>query len=149
MSKLGDFFCKGPGRKYYKPGDRPDELAIRIIEMLEKSLISAKKMKPVYVAWTNTDCTEGRGWQYPQAVCEIEATAIRLGKGNYVMGCDCPVSEATAINFNGTWLVPGRIHTPTPEDKQKQVLIDKKRAAIQRAKDAGLSEEDLKIIGAR
>jgi len=32
----------------------------------------------VYVAMTNTDLTEGRGWQIPLAVCEAESTAIRF-----------------------------------------------------------------------
>ena len=36
--------------------------------------------KKVWIAWGNTDLTEGKGAAYPKHICELEATAIRLGK---------------------------------------------------------------------
>ena len=104
--------------------------------------------KSVWVAWTNTDLTEGRGYQIPLAVCESEATAMRLGARGYVMGGDCPVTEEKAVRIGKShrWLVPGRIETETTEDKERRLQLEARRAAVQRAKDAGLSEADLKLL---
>ncbi|MES9841194.1 MAG: hypothetical protein ABW134_11630 [Candidatus Thiodiazotropha endolucinida] len=106
-----------------------------------------QESKEVWVAWTNTDCTEGRGNQIPKVVCETEATALRLGKKGYVQGSDCPVSKAMAVKINNQWLVPGRVEMESREDRAIQERIDKKRAAIEKAKAAGLSEDDLKLLG--
>ena len=43
-------------------------------------MMEIQDTKQVWLAMTNTDCTEGRGRQYPKFVCEKKATAIRLGK---------------------------------------------------------------------
>lgn len=106
-----------------------------------------QETKTVWVAWTNTDCTEGRGRQIPKAVCEKEATAIRLGKKGSVQGSDCNVTECTAVKVNNTWLVPGDIKPESKEDEAAQKRIDAKRAALEKAKAAGLTEEDLRLIG--
>jgi hypothetical protein len=44
--------------------------------------------RTVWVAYTNTDCTEGRGYDVPIAVCAAEATAVRLARKQYVQGSD-------------------------------------------------------------
>jgi hypothetical protein len=103
--------------------------------------------KKVWVAWTNTDCTEGRGRQIPKSVCEAEATAIRVGKKGYVQGSDCPVSEAIAVRVNNCWLVPGVIVPTIKDDIATQKRLDEKRAVIEKAKAAGLTEEDLNALG--
>ena len=100
----------------------------------------------VWVAWTNTDCTEGRGRQIPRAVCVKEATAIRLGKKGGVQGSDCTVTARIAVKVNDAWLVPGEIKHETKEDASAQKRIDAKRAALGKAKAAGLTEEDLRLI---
>jgi len=102
--------------------------------------------KTVWVAWTNTDCTEGRGRNIPKVVCDLEATAIRLGRKGSVQGSDCQVSDHLAVMVNNCWLIPGVIHAQTAEDVKTQNLIDKKQAAIEKAKAAGLTEEDLKLL---
>lgn len=108
--------------------------------------IEIQDTKEVWVAWTNTDCTEGRGIQIPKVVCELEATAIRLGKKGYVQGSNCPITKAIAVKINNIWLVPGRIEAESPVDNAAQLRIDQKRAIIEKAKAAGLSEEDLKML---
>lgn len=102
--------------------------------------------RKVWVAWTNTDLTEGRGAEYPKAVCEEKATAIRLGKGGSVQGSSCKTTEEIAVRINGKWLVPGRILRPTREDKMLQEKIDAKTKAIEKAQAAGLTEEDIKAL---
>ncbi len=102
--------------------------------------------KKVWAVWTNTDLTEGRGHLIPKAVCETEATAIRMGKKGGVQGSNCLVTEVTAVMMNNCWLVPGRIYPPAIEDKKAQILIDKTREVIKKAKENGLSEDDLKTL---
>lgn len=109
--------------------------------------------KRVYVVWTNTDLTEGRGFEIPLAVCETEATAIRLGKGKYVQGCDCRVTEFDSVRHGGYWLAPVNIIQPSKEDTAKQAVITEKRritaardAAIEKAKELGLSDSDIAAL---
>lgn len=103
--------------------------------------------KQVWVAWTNTDLTEGRGFPIPKAVCEMASTAVRLGRKGSVQGSDCHVTEETAVKIAGRWLVPGKIHTATKEDKAAQDKADARAGALSRAKEAGLTDEDLRLLG--
>lgn len=110
-------------------------------------MVEVQQMMDVWVAWSNTDLTEGKGHQFAKAICQLEATAIRLGKKGYVMGSNCPVSKSIAIKINNTWLVPGEIEHPNIGDENEQKRMDAQREAIEKAKKAGLSEEDIKAIG--
>jgi hypothetical protein len=106
--------------------------------------------KKVYVAYTNTELNEGRGKEIPLVVCETEATAMRLGKGRYVQGADCPVHGVEAINMLGTWYFPAtavNLISPTPQDATAQTLLDMRNLAIQKAKEAGLSDDEITAIG--
>lgn len=103
--------------------------------------------KQVWTAWTNTDCTAGRGQRIPKAVCETEATAIRLGRGGSVQGSNCEVTEATAVKINNQWLAPARIHSGNDGDARVQEQIDRKSAATEKARAAGLTDDDLKALG--
>ena len=105
-----------------------------------------KTEKGVWVVWTNTYLTEGRGQRYPLAVCELKATAIRLGKGKYVQGSDCPVSEVNALHWNDMWYVPGRIIRPTTEDEKKQKQNDLQKKAEAKALELGLTTEEIMYI---
>lgn len=105
-----------------------------------------ENQQTVYVAWTNSDLTEGRGIQYPLAVCSLEATATRIGKGNYVQGDDCPITRENSVRIEGKWLVPGRIIGPSPEDMESEKSERKRRAVLMRAKAAGLTDEDIETL---
>ena len=102
--------------------------------------------KAVWVAWTNTDLTEGRGYRVPLHVAESRETAIRLGRKGSVMGCDCEVTEALAVKVNNRWLVPGRIASETAEDKKARLKREERDAAIARAKQSGISDEDIETL---
>ena len=118
--------------------------------------LPVKEMKEVFVVWTNTDLTEGRGQEYALAYCELEATANRLAKGNYVMGTDCRVTKETLLLIGFTTYFPGgRIAHATDEDKRVEALLaeerakaEKKAAAILKAKELGLTEEDIQALKA-
>lgn len=102
--------------------------------------------KQAFVVYTNTDLTEGRGWNYPVAVCETEATANRLAKKAYVQGCDAPVEKRELIRVGGEWYGPVRVIPSTKEDDHSQQLLDQRRAALEKAFAAGLSEDDVKAL---
>lgn len=114
------------------------------------------KTRTVYVAYTNTDRTEGRGANIPYAICEAEVTARRLAKGCYVQGSDGPVKPVDLIMVDGKWYVPAdliQIRGPSREDREEQKRIEaerfaKERAeqAIQKARAAGLTDEDINAL---
>jgi N-acetylglucosamine-6-phosphate deacetylase len=108
--------------------------------------IKIQDTKDVWVAWANTDNTEGRGFDYPKYVCQTEATAIRKGKNGFVQGSNCPVSKSIAIKIDNTWLVPGKIVQATSQDMRFQIELDRRRSLIEKAKKAGFTDDDLKLM---
>ena len=114
------------------------------------------KTRTVYVAYTNTDRTEGRGHNIPYAICEAEITANRLAKGCYVQGCDGPVKPVDLIMVDGKWYAPTsliQINGLSKEDREEQKRIEAERSvkeraekAMQKAKDAGLSDDDINAL---
>lgn len=107
-----------------------------------------KETKQVFVAWTNTDLTEGKGQQVPLVVCELESTAKRMGVRQNVQGCDCDVMADFAFRLEGCygWYIPGRITAPTAGDISAQKLMDSKRVVIEKMRAAGISEEEIKTV---
>lgn len=106
----------------------------------------------VWVAYTNTDCTEGRGHDVPIAVCAAEATALRLARKQYVQGSDGPVRTMELVKIDGKWYAPSAaiaVVEPTREDIAAQAVIDAKREAVAKAKAAGLTDADLAALGLR
>lgn len=53
----------------------------------------------VYVVFTNTDTCEGNGRRIVHAVAINRDVAEKLGKGNYVMGTDCPIEVRQGLVF--------------------------------------------------
>lgn len=106
--------------------------------------------RTVWVAYTNTDCTEGRGRDVAIAVCATEATALRLARGKYVQGSDGPVRTMDLVKIDGEWYAPSsaiNVIAPTREDTAAQAAIDAKREAMAKAKAAGLTDADLLALG--
>jgi hypothetical protein len=106
-------------------------------------------------AWAvlvNSDLTEGRGNNILKHLCEKRSTAIRLAKGADVQGSDGEIEEVpiylfqtrrTQLRLYG----PVNLVPPTTVDLQNQKFLDAKEAAIERARKAGLSDEDIAAIG--
>lgn len=112
-----------------------------------------------YVVWTNTDLTEGRGSEYPLAICETLSTAKRLAKGKYVMGSDCRVNEVTLYQTKLSergfyhWFGPVRIIEPSVEDLEKEDFLreqkekkEKRDIVLEKARVLGLSDEEIKVL---
>ena len=113
------------------------------------------ELKRVWVAWKNTDLTEGRGYEIPHIVCDSFETAIRKGKGENVHGMDCRIIEGIALKLPNSraWHVPGRIEPETKADsvlreqreiKERQREI--KERILDKAKKAGFTDEEIEIL---
>lgn len=120
---------------------------------MKKQTIEIEDMRTAFAAYGNTDGTEGRGEEYPLAICKMEMTARRMGKGKYIQGTDCSVEKVEVFRYKGVIYGPIRLHFPTMEDVNKQAEIDekneaerKKLAAIEKAKSLGLSDEELEAL---
>ena len=105
--------------------------------------------KTLWVVYTNSDLTEGRGRKVPRLVCEIEATARRLARGASVMGSDGDVLPVKPLVQEGQLFVPyalARAIPPTTDDLAAQDKADAKEAALKKAQEAGLTDEDLRAL---
>ena len=105
--------------------------------------------KTVYVAYTNTDLTEGRGKDIPIAVCEEEVPAIRLAQNQYVQGSDGPVRTIELMRIENDWYLLAsavEIVPPTKQDREKQQKLNLAKEAMEKAKSLGLTEDEIKAI---
>ena len=116
--------------------------------------MSKDQTTKVYAVWTNTDLTEGRGQEYVRWFCKLQSTALRLARGNYVQGTDCRVTEETILFRGGQWYAPSpMIVDPTPADLLEERELEAERSrilarnrALERARELGLSEDDIKAL---
>ena len=109
--------------------------------------VTVSEVKDVWVVETNSDCTEGRGYQYPIHVCESPATADRMAEKKGVMGSKAYVRKAIAVRVNNCWLAPVEIVKATDKDREIDERKAKQQLAVEKAKSAGLSDDDIKLLG--
>jgi hypothetical protein len=108
-----------------------------------------RETKTVYVAYSNTDLTEGRGRDYPIAVCEMKITAERLARKRYVQGSNGPVRSMQLVKIDGKWYAPGEavnVIPPTKDDIAEQKRIDERNAILAKAKEAGLTDDEINLL---
>ena len=146
LENLKAVLCNPEGEVAIRGSD--EDRAIIGLSLREIEELLAPDEKNVWVAWTNSDLTEGRGHKKVLVVCEIEATANRLGAGKSVQGTDCTVTCEVAIYretgyCNGGWLCPGDIVKPSKEDELQQQKADAKDRAMSRAIDLGMSAQEI------
>lgn len=103
----------------------------------------------LYAVYTNTDLTEGKGAQYPFAWSTSETAAIRLSKRKGVMGADAEVRQVCGIRIGKTTFAPVHLEVPTTHDLSVDQLRHDRNEAIEKAKSAGLSPEEIKLIATR
>lgn len=106
----------------------------------------------LWAVWTNSDLTEGRGRQYVKHFCKAQATALRLAKRGYVQGTDCPIKQVEVLELDGKHVLPAsliNIEHPTVEDEAMEVHLTAKQQALDKAKAAGLTDEEIKLLGAQ
>lgn len=102
----------------------------------------------VYVVEGNTDLNAGLGYRFPVKICKSKTTAKRLAKGNYVQGTDCPIEEMTAYWIDNVWYCWVDIEEPTKEDIELDEKNKAMQEALERAKAAGLSDDDIAALRA-
>ena len=103
----------------------------------------------LWAVYTNSDLTEGRGRQYVAHFCRTEATAIRLARRGYVQGSNCPVEPVTCLVLDGKHVLPVsliNVVEPSKEDEAEERKLEARRAAISRAKELGLTDEEISAI---
>lgn len=118
------------------------------------SQIQVDDEKTVYVVFSNTDLTEGRGREFGLRYCEKEATAQRLAKGAYVQGTNSRVQSVPMYLIKGAWyaphvLVEGPTHADLALERELELARQKqaaKDAALQAARAAGLTEEQIAAL---
>ena len=117
--------------------------------------IEIDDVRDVWIVWKNTDDTEGRGSQYISHVCGTEATALRLGRGNHVMGSNCPIEKAKSYKIGGAWHQPSPVVPESSDDRKVQAKIDAERSvkglaerALIKAAELGLSPDDIAALKA-
>jgi len=106
-------------------------------------------MKTIYAVMTNSDRTEGRGKEFPIGFSFNKFTAYRIGKGNYVQGCDCPIREIPILEYEGKeyiYLYNLDITPPTKQDIDNENQMKEKEQLIKKAKDLGLSDEEIEKL---
>ena len=106
--------------------------------------------RTLYVVFTNTDLTEGRGWQHPIGYSFNEYTALRFAKNKGVMGSDAHVNGYSTLIVDGKEYVSvGLLNIQRPEqaDIDKERADKKRKETITRLLDAGVDPEDLKTLG--
>lgn len=106
-------------------------------------------MPLLYLVKSNTDLTEGRGAQYTKHICEMEATAKRLGSGGYVQGADCPIEVVQTVPIQGVDYINIRhinIVKATSDDVRTQTAIDERNETIARLKALGVTDEDIAAL---
>lgn len=99
--------------------------------------------RKVWIVWQNTDLTEGRGSNEPLAICELEATARRIGKGKNTQGSDCTISAFESPRIDGAWVAPYKMVYATREDEAAEKRIVATREAVAKARDLGMSEDEI------
>jgi hypothetical protein len=108
----------------------------------------SQESKHIYRVVTSDDLTEGRGKVLTLALTET-ATAKRLGHREYVQGSNCPIEKVELLHHNGKWYVPLNVvpvAKPSKEDDKEQMKMDNIAAATEKAKESGLTDEDIRML---
>lgn len=105
--------------------------------------------KQVFAAYTNTDLTEGRGCERLLVICELKATALRIGRKKHVQGGDCPVRPLTLYRHGNLWYGPVQVEQSTDADKKLEADAQNLASVLEKAKSLGLSEADIATLARR
>lgn len=106
-----------------------------------------------YVVWSNTDLTEGRGYEYPLSICQLESTARRRAKGKYVQGLDCPITKERIFTYKYKNYGPIHLAQPSKEDFAEEEKLQKEYekkekmlVLIEKARSLGFTDEEIVLL---
>lgn len=112
-----------------------------------ETLPNITHVREVWAAISNTDLAEGRGYPVTLGICELKETAIRIGNKKGPMGSQARVRKIPTVRvFGEGWYGPLILHEGSSEDKRACSVREAKEAVLQRARDIGLTDEDLKSL---
>ena len=123
--------------------------------------VADKEKVDYYIAWGNTDRTEGRGRQVARAISLCESTARRIGRGQDVQGSDCRVVKESAVRINDKFYCPlswaqSLIIAPTKEDLVAERVLaeqrereEKRKQVLEHARTLGLSNNDIALLASK
>lgn len=94
----------------------------------------------------NTDNTEGRGRNVVLHACLTRATAIRLSHKKGVMGSDAHIEKGFIFTDNYTSYGKVYVENPSKADIAYQDKIDANDSLVEKAKQLGLSEEEIQAL---
>lgn len=103
--------------------------------------------KSIWIVSVNSDLTEGRGHNVIKANCELEATARRIAKGADVQGSNGRVDPGFAYKIRNCWYVRGTPTTPSRNDIKQEGQLKALHEARQKARDAGLTDDEIRLLG--
>lgn len=109
--------------------------------------ITITDTKEVWVVYTNTDLNEGRGHEYPIHVCGSASTAARMATRKGVQGSDAHVSKEIAVKVRGGWLAPVSIIEPNDADRRADALNVERLRVMDKARAAGLTDDEIRMLG--
>lgn len=116
---------------------------------VKEHLIAAPKRQVVWAVKTNSDLDEGRGREYVAHFCKLQATAVRMAKRGYVQGSDCPVQPVDVLVLDGKHVLPMSMINVVPPSKEDEVAEQRlwdRDAALMKAKSAGLTDAEIKLL---
>jgi hypothetical protein len=109
-------------------------------------------MSKLYVVFTNTDLTEGRGYQIPIAWSVNKYTAQRMARGEGVMGSNADVRVVDTLLVEGKQYLAldyVLLEHPTKEDKLKEQQEEERNTILTKMKELGVTEEMLNGLGVK
>lgn len=141
--------------------DRTFDLYSKFKDLKTRMGIVDKEKVDYYIAWGNTDRTEGRGRQVARAISLCESTARRIGRGQDVQGSDCRVVKESAVRINDKFYCPlswaqALIIAPTKEDLVAERVLaeqrereEKRKQVLEHARTLGLSDDDIALLASK
>jgi hypothetical protein len=109
-------------------------------------------MSAIYVVFTNTDLTEGRGIQVPIAWSRNKYTAQRLAKGSGVQGSNADLHLAVTEFIRGKEYIKVDyvpLQSPSKEDEIKQKQMEDRDELVAKMKALGVTDEMLQGLGVK
>lgn len=100
----------------------------------------------IHVCYTNSDLTEGKGWQIPFAYAELYSTALRLAEKKGVMGSDAEVRSCRGFRIGNQVYGPVHLEPATAVDQARDHYRINREAAVAKARAAGLTEDEILLI---
>jgi len=102
----------------------------------------------MFVAWVNTDLTEGRGASIPISHCQSRETAIRNGRGKDVQGSDASIDEVPLLRVGQFQYGPVRVQYPSKSDELADAKNKEREELFARLRRLGITEDELKVLEA-